>query len=111
MHSALRGSHQKCFIRKGLLRNFAKFTGKHLCQSHFLNKVAGLRPRTLLKERLWHRCFPVNFTKFIGIFFHKITLGDCFCALTFLYMKQCIVFLVYGKYLNSKPTNQPTHLI
>ena len=23
--------------------------------------VAGLRPATLLKKRLWHRCFPVNF--------------------------------------------------
>ena len=28
----------------GVLRNFAKFTGKHLCQSTFFNKVAGLRP-------------------------------------------------------------------
>ena len=25
----------------GVLRNFAKFTGKHLCQSLFLNKAAG----------------------------------------------------------------------
>ena len=33
------------------LRNFAKFTGKHLCQSLFFNKVAG-RPATLLKKRL-----------------------------------------------------------
>ena len=41
-------------------------------ESHF-NKVAGLRPLTLLKKRLWpvtllkkrlwHRCFPVNFVK------------------------------------------------
>ena len=28
----------------GVLRNFAKFTGKHLCQSLFFNKGAGLRP-------------------------------------------------------------------
>ena len=28
---------------KGDLRNFAKFTGKHLCQSPFFNKVTGLR--------------------------------------------------------------------
>ena len=26
-------------MEKGVLRNFAKFTGKHLCQSLFLNKV------------------------------------------------------------------------
>ena len=42
------------FYIKGVLRNFTKFTGKHLCQSLFFNKVAGLR----------HRCFPVNFVKF-----------------------------------------------
>ena len=26
----------------------------------FFNKAAGPRPSTLLKKRLWHRCFPVN---------------------------------------------------
>ena len=26
---------------KGVLRNFTKFKGKHLCQSLFFNKVAG----------------------------------------------------------------------
>ena len=36
-----------------VLKNFVKFTGKKLCQSPFLNKVAGLRPVTLLKKRLW----------------------------------------------------------
>ena len=30
-------------MKKGLLKNFAKFTGKHLCQSFIFNKVAGLR--------------------------------------------------------------------
>ena len=40
-------------------------TGKHLCQSLFFNKVAGLRRATLLKKRLWHRCFPVNSVKFL----------------------------------------------
>ena len=28
--------------KKDVLRNFSKFTGKHLCQSLFFNKVAGL---------------------------------------------------------------------
>ena len=37
---------------RGVLKNFAKFTGKHLCQSLFFNKVAGLRPATLLEKRL-----------------------------------------------------------
>ena len=29
-------------MKKGVLENFAKFAGKHLCQSLFFNKVAGL---------------------------------------------------------------------
>ena len=31
----------------------------------FFNKNADLRPTTLLKKRLWHRCFPVNFEKLL----------------------------------------------
>ena len=30
------------FLKNGVPRNFAKFTGKHLCQSLFFNKVVGL---------------------------------------------------------------------
>ena len=44
MENVFRSSYQRCSVRKGILRNFAKFTGKHLCQSLFFNKVAG--PRT-----------------------------------------------------------------
>ena len=36
-----RSNHKRCLVRKGVLRNFAKFTAKHLCQSLFFNKVAG----------------------------------------------------------------------
>ena len=60
-----RSSHQRCSISKGVLRNFSKLTGKHLCQSLFFNKVAGLWPATLLKKRIWQRCFPVGFEKFL----------------------------------------------
>ena len=59
-----RSSHQRCSIKKGVLRNFAKFLRKRLCQSLFFNKVAGLRAAILLKKRLWHTCFPMNFAKF-----------------------------------------------
>ena len=44
-----RSSHRRCFVRKGALRNLAKFIGKHLCQSLFFNKVGGLRLATLSK--------------------------------------------------------------
>ena len=61
--STFRGSHRRCSVKKGVLRNLAKFTGKYLCQSLFFNKVAGLRPATLLNKKLWHMCFSVNFRK------------------------------------------------
>ena len=51
------------FYRINDLNNFAKLTGKHLCWGLFLIKfqVWGLRPATLLKKRLQHKRFPVNF--------------------------------------------------
>ena len=43
-----RSSRQRCFVKKDALRNFTKFTGKCLCQTLFFDKVAGLRPTTIL---------------------------------------------------------------
>ena len=42
----------------------------------FCDKVAAA---TLLKKRLWHRCFPVNFAKFLTTPFLQNTSGGCFC--------------------------------
>ena len=55
-----RSCHRKCSMKKGVLKNFAKITRKRLCQSLYFNKVA-----TLSKKRFWHKCFPVNFVKFL----------------------------------------------
>ena len=41
-----RSSHPGVLCKKSVLRNFAKFTGKHFCQSLYFNKVAALRLRT-----------------------------------------------------------------
>ena len=38
-HDLTRSSHRKCSVKRGVLRNFAKFAGKHLCQSLFLIKM------------------------------------------------------------------------
>ena len=40
-------------FKKGVLKNLAKFTGKHLFQSLFFIKVAGLRLETFLKKTPW----------------------------------------------------------
>ena len=64
-HTNASSSHQRCSLKKGVLRNFSKFTGKQLRHGLFLNKLAGLRLATLLKKSLWYKCFPVNFAKFL----------------------------------------------
>ena len=38
--NTLRSSHQVVFCKKGVLKNFAKFTGKHLHKSCFFDKVS-----------------------------------------------------------------------
>ena len=87
-----RSSHQKYSMKEGILRNFTKFTGKHLCQSLFLNKVAGLTPATLLKKRLWHRYFPVNFVKFLRTTFLQNTSQRLLLNLDFysIFQKVCL---------------------
>ena len=56
--------------QKDILKSFAKFAGKNLCQSLFFNKVAGLRPAALLKKRPWQSCFLVNYEKFLKTLFY-----------------------------------------
>ena len=52
---------QEVFCKKGVLKNVAKCTGRHLCQSLFFNKVSGLRPQIF------------------RILFYGTLLDDCFC--------------------------------
>ena len=47
-----RSSHWRCSVKKDVLKNFAKFTEKHLCQSLFFNKVAGLSGDFLYRTTL-----------------------------------------------------------
>ena len=54
-----RSNRLEVLCRKGALRGFAKFTGKHLCQSFSFNKVTGN----------FIKCFPVNFAKFLRTHF------------------------------------------
>ena len=58
-----RTSYQRCFMKKGVLRNFTIFTGKHLYQSLFLKKETLVHvfscefrefsENTLFTEHLW----------------------------------------------------------
>ena len=63
-----RSNRPEVFYKKGVLRDFIKFIGKRLYHRLFFNKSAGLSRATLLKKSLWHRCFSVNFAKFLTPF-------------------------------------------
>ena len=45
---------ERCSVKKVVLKSFSKFRGKHLC-----TRIS------LLIKRLWDRCFPLNFVKFL----------------------------------------------
>ena len=55
---------QRCSVKKVFLKN-SQNSPENPCASLFFNKVAGLSAATFLKIRLWCRCFPVNFAKFL----------------------------------------------
>ena len=55
-----RSSRPEVFCKKGVLRKSC------------------LRPATLLKKSLWHRCFSADFAKFLRTPFLQITSGGCF---------------------------------
>ena len=42
-----RSGHRRFSIKKGVLKNFAKFTGKHLCQSLFFQACNFIKKETL----------------------------------------------------------------
>ena len=88
MKRNLKKQPPEVFCKKGVLKNFAKFTGKQLCQSLFFNKVAGLR----------HCCFPVNFAKFLVITFLQNISRRLLLNLQVLYLK-----LRGSKLVNIKP--------
>ena len=50
---------RRCSVRKGVVRNFAKFTGKHMCQSLFFSKVAGGN-RMVKHTQTIRRQFAIN---------------------------------------------------
>ena len=64
IHQTIKKQPPEVFYKKVVLKNFAKYAGKHLCQSLFFNK-----------KRLWHRCFPVYFAKFLRTSFSQKTSG------------------------------------
>ena len=63
-----------CSMKENVIRNFAKFRRKHLCQSLFFNKFACFLAN-FLKNKPWQRCCPVNFSKVLRAPFLQNTSG------------------------------------
>ena len=59
--------------------------------SDFEDCPRSLRPATLLKKRLWHRCFPVNFAKFSRTPFLQNTSGRLLLKST--YFINCLLII------------------
>ena len=72
-----RSSRFKMFCKKLFLK-FRKIHRENNSASLFFTKTAGLRPANLLKKRLWHRHFPVNFVFFLRMPFLQSACGGCF---------------------------------
>ena len=68
----LRSNGPEVFCKEGVLKSFAKLTGKHLRQSLFFNKV--IKKETLVQVL---RCELCKISK--NTFFHWNTSGGCSC--------------------------------
>ena len=66
-------SYPEVFCKKVFLE-ISQNSQENTCARAFFNKVAGLRPPALLKKKLRHRCFPVNFVKFRRTLFYRTPL-------------------------------------
>ena len=66
-------NHNHC--EKDVLKIFAKFTGRHLCQSLFSNKSAGLSLSTLLKKETLTKVFSCEFC---NTFFNRTPVAASF---------------------------------
>ena len=54
--SLIEAVSRRCYVKKRVLTNFEKFSGKHLCQSLFFNKVAGSACGKTLWKCQEHHC-------------------------------------------------------
>ena len=61
------------FFKKGVMRNFAEFTRKHMCQNLFFDKVKIRRSATSLKACFQRKCFLVKSARFVGTSFLQNT--------------------------------------
>ena len=72
--SKSRSSTSEAFYKIGLLQNFTKFKGKHLCRNLFPNKVPVWRPAIFMKTETPALMFFVTFEEHL---FCRISTSGC----------------------------------
>ena len=77
--SISRSSRAEVFYKKGVFENFTKFTGKHLCR---------------------HRCFPVNFVKFLRAPSFTKHLHGCFYIYFSFKKVGCLKLIIKTMFIN-----------
>ena len=63
-----RSSHQRCSIKKAVLKNFCNIHRKIPVLESLFNRFAGFKTCNVLKKTLRDRCFPVNIAKILRTF-------------------------------------------
>ena len=79
--SIFRSSHPEVFCKKGVLKNFTKFKGNHVCQRLFF-RVSDLRPATFLKKETLAQMFSCEFYEISkNTFFHRtpVVAASAYC--------------------------------
>ena len=91
-----RSSHRSCSVKKGVFKDFAKFTEKSVLESLF-NKVAGLSACNFIKKKRQPRCFPVKSAKSCEIceIFWRTSRNDWFLAETGVVLPKVLLIKVF----------------
>ena len=108
-----RSSLPEVFYNKGVLRNFAKFIGKHLCQSFFLSKTLHYIYQQCIINIIGNKTYTKNFfstftfwVKALSFYFRSWILVSCpvhwfrFCYRV-IKSESWALALYYGSYLFS----------
>ena len=71
VEDSLKAVVQRCSVKKVLLEISQNSQENTCARVSFLIKLqaSGIRSTTLLKKRLWHWCFSLNFAKFLRTLF------------------------------------------
>ena len=71
----IKSNHRRCSIKK--LLKYGNIHSESTELHSLFKKVVGPNPCNFFKNRLQHRCFPVNITKFFKHLFCRTSLKDC----------------------------------